>query len=189
MCLEAGVASVILIPVFLVLNKTYFHSVNRTVGYLLFAIYLAAVDAVVGLPCITYIRLDFNFNWVPFQYMFSDYKTSLLNVLLFVPLGFFLPFFWKTFSNFGYTLLFGFCFSGLIEFLQIFTFRATDVNDLITNTVGTVLGYLLARITLKLLPEVVPSQRTSDAFLVCGVAFGVMFFLQPFLADLVWKLV
>ena len=34
---------------------------GRTVGYLIFAIYLAGVDAVVGLPCITYIRLDFNY--------------------------------------------------------------------------------------------------------------------------------
>ena len=187
MCLEAGVAAVILVPVFLILNKAYFHSLSQTVGYFLFALYLAAVDAVVGLPCISYIRLDFNFNFVPFLYMFSDYKASLLNVLLFVPLGFFLPFFWKRFSNFGFTLLFGFCFSALIEFLQIFTFRATDINDLMTNTFGTILGYLLARIALKLLPEIVPSERTKDAFLVCGVTFGVMFFLQPFLADLVWK--
>ena len=89
--------------------------------------------------------------------MFSDCKNSLLNVLLFVPLGFFLPLFWKKFSAFGYTLLFGFCTSLLIELLQIFTFRATDVNDLMTNTVGTVLGYLLARIVLKLFPGTEPS--------------------------------
>lgn len=139
MGLEAGVAAVILVPLFLVVNRIYFHDLGRTVGYLIFAIYLAGVDAVVGLPCITYIRLGFNYNFVPFLYMFSDCKNSLLNVLLFVPLGFFLPLFWKKFSAFGYTLLFGFCTSLLIELLQIFTFRATDVNDLITNTVGTVL--------------------------------------------------
>ncbi|MFR2043249.1 MAG: VanZ family protein [Oscillospiraceae bacterium] len=152
MGLEAGVAAVILVPLFLVVNRIYFHDLGRTVGYLIFAIYLAGVDAVVGLPCITYIRLGFNYNFVPFLYMFSDCKNSLLNVLLFVPLGFFLPLFWKKFSAFGYTLLFGFCTSLLIELLQIFTFRATDVNDLITNTVGTVLGYLLARVVLKLFP-------------------------------------
>ncbi|MGM9548485.1 MAG: VanZ family protein [Faecousia sp.] len=188
MCLEAGVAAVVLVPVFLIVNRLYFHNLNQTIGYLLFAIYLAAVDAVVGLPCVSYIRLDFNFNFTPFLYMFSDYKNSLLNVLLFVPLGFFLPFFWKKFSSFGYTVLFGFCTSLHIELLQIFTLRATDVNDLITNTFGTVLGYLLARILLKLLPEAAPSARTRDVFLVCGIVFGVMFFLQPFLAELVWSL-
>lgn len=119
MGLEAGVAAVILVPLFLVVNRIYFHDLGRTVGYLIFAIYLACVDAVVGLPCITYIRLDFNYNFVPFLHMFSDYRSSLLNVLLFVPLGFFLPLFWKKFSAFGYTLLFGFCTSLLIELLQI----------------------------------------------------------------------
>ena len=123
------------------------------------ALIAAGVDAVVGLPCITYIRLDFNYNFVPFLHMFSDYRSSLLNVLLFVPLGFFLPLFWKKFSAFGHTLLFGFCTSLLIELLQIFTFRATDVNDLMTNTVGTVLGYLLARVVLKLFPGTKPSAR------------------------------
>ena len=140
-----------------------------------------------GLPCITYIRLDFNYNFVPFLHMFSDYRSSLLNVLLFVPLGFFLPLFWKKFSAFGYTLLFGFCTSLLSELLQIFTFRATDINDLMTNTVGTVLGYLLARVVLKLFPRTEPSARTKDVFLVCGMTFGVMFFVQPFLAALVWN--
>ena len=57
MGLEAGVAAVILVPLFLVVNRIYFHDLGRTVGYLIFAIYLAGVDAVVGLPCITYIRL------------------------------------------------------------------------------------------------------------------------------------
>ena len=98
--LEAGVAAMVLVPLFLVVNRFYFHDLGRTIGYLIFAVYLAGVDAVVGLPCISYIRLDFNYNFVPFLYMFSDYRSSLLNVLLFVPLGFFLPLFWKKFRKF-----------------------------------------------------------------------------------------
>ena len=118
---------------------------------------------------------------------FSLQKNHTKHVLLFVPLGFFLPLFWKKFSSFWYAALFGFCTSLLIELLQIFTFRATDINDLMTNTVGTVLGYLLARVVLKLLPGTEPSARTKDVFLVCGMTFGVMFFVQPFLAALVWN--
>lgn len=55
------------------------------------------------------------------------------------------------------------------------------------RTVGTVLGYLLARVVLKLFPGTEPSARTKDVFLVCGMTFGVMFFVQPFLAALVWN--
>ena len=189
MCLEAGAAAVLLVPVFLILNQFYFHNFKRTAGYFIFSVYLAAVDAVVGLPCITYIRLDFNFNFVPFLYMFSDYRSTILNVLLFIPLGLFLPIFWEKFQSFGYTVLFGFCTSLVIELLQIFTLRATDVNDLMTNTFGTVLGYLIAKAVLKCLPKHIPSERTDDVFIICGVTFGVMFFFQPFLANLVWNLV
>ncbi len=38
----------------------------------------------------------------------------------------------------------GFVTSALIELLQLFCFRATDVDDLLMNTLGAFLGYLLA---------------------------------------------
>ena len=186
MCLEAAIASVVLIPVFLVLNQRCFCDRTRTVCYFIFAVYLAAVDSVVGLPDITYIRFDPHLNFVPFAYMFSDFQNSFLNVLLFMPLGFLLPVFWKNFKKFHWTVLFGFCISLLIEVLQIFTFRATDVNDLMTNTLGTFLGWFIARILLWLAPGITPGWKTKDVYIVCGVTFAVMFFVQPFLADLVW---
>lgn len=41
----------------------------------------------------------------------------------------------------------GFGLSLTIELAQLFTqYRATDVDDLITNTVGTLLGYLCFRL-------------------------------------------
>ena len=81
MCLEAGIAAVILIPAFWVLNRYYFRNFRRTACYLVLSLYLAAVDAVVGLPSLLYIRFVRNINLVPFAYMFSDYRNSLLNVL------------------------------------------------------------------------------------------------------------
>lgn len=188
MCLEAGIAAIILIPAFAVLNKRCFHDGTRTILYLIFALYLAAVDAVVGLPSVNYIRFDPNINLKPFLYMFSDFKNSFLNVLLFMPLGFFLPVLWKTFRSFWRTTLFGLCTSLLIEVLQLFTFRATDVNDLMTNTLGTVLGWGIARMLLHFVPKLRLQDDTKDVYIVCGVTFAVVFFLQPFLADAVWAL-
>ena len=189
MCLEAGIAAVILIPAFWVLNRYCFRNPRRTAWYLVMSVYLAAVDAVVGLPSLLYIRFDRNINLVPFAYMFSDYGNSLLNVLLFVPLGFFLPVLWKRFRSFLWTALFGFGFSLTIELLQLFTFRATDINDLMTNTVGTILGWCLGRLTLKLFPSIRPSWKTGELAVVFGVPFAVMFLAQPFLAALVWNLI
>lgn len=183
MCFDAAVSAVFLIPLFLYLNKHYFHDHTRMIGYILFAIYLSGVFAVVGLPDIRYVRFDFRYNIVPFAYMFSDLTNTLLNVVLFIPLGFFLPFFWERFHRFPYAVLFGFFTSMLIESLQIFTLRATDINDLITNTLGSLLGWILARIALHFTPAWTPGYRTREVYVVCCAAFAVMFFIQPFLAD------
>lgn len=189
MSLETGIAAMVLIPMFWLLNRFYFRNARRAVCCLLLSVYLAAVDAVVGLPSLLYIRFDRNINLVPFAYMFSDYKNSLLNVLLFVPLGFLLPVLWKHYRTLFRTAGFGLLFSLLIELLQLFTRRATDVNDLITNTAGTILGWCLGRVVLKLFPSLRPSWKTQEMFIVFGMTFAVMFLVQPFLAELVWKTV
>lgn len=189
MLLDAALAGVALVPLYLVLNKCCFHSHRKTLCYLLFSLYLSAVYAVVGLPNLTYIRLDFHYNIVPFAYMFSDYMNSLLNVALFLPLGFLLPVFWKAFRTLWRTALFGFCASLFIELLQVFTFRATDVNDLITNTLGTVIGWCSGRLFLRLFPGINPSWKTGEVYLNCAVTFCVMFFVQPFIANLFYLII
>lgn len=186
MCLDALLAAVILVPLLLIFNKRYFHDLKKTASYLVFAVYLSGMFAVVGLPTVNYVRFDPNFNFVPFAYMFSDYENSLLNVLLFMPLGFFLPIFWKNFKRFHRTFFFGFCISLFIEVLQIFTLRATDINDLMTNTLGTLLGWIIARLLLRVNPAISPSWKTKEVYYICTLVFCTMFFIQPFLADLVF---
>ena len=188
MCLDAALSALILIPVFLILNRFVFCSNAKTTCYFIFAIYLSGMFAVVGLPTVKYVRFDPNINIVPFSYMFSDYENSILNVLLFLPFGFFLPFFWKYFKAFHRTLFFGFCASLFIEVLQLFTFRATDINDLITNTLGTFLGWFLAKVIIQLFPSISPSRKTGDAYLISGLSFVIMFFIQPFFADFLFPL-
>ena len=181
---DAAIAAALLIPIFAYLNKKVFQDTRRTVFYTLFAVYLCAVFAVAGLPNICYIRFDLNLNLKPFAYMFSDYRSTSLNVLLFVPLGIFLPLLWKPFRKLWWAGLFGLGTSLLIEALQIFTYRATDVNDLMTNTFGTLLGWCVGILAVKLAPGLLSRQEENHAPLVCGIAFGVMFFLHPFAAML-----
>ncbi len=182
-CLDAAFAAVFLIPLYLYLNKRKFHDWKKAFGYFVFSIYLCAMFAVVGLPDVLYIRFEPNFNFIPFAYMLSDYMNSLLNVILFLPMGFFLPMFWEKFRGLGPALLFGFCTSLLIEILQIFTFRATDVNDLITNTFGTLLGWSVFKLLALVYRRNFPAGNPREIYWVCGSAFIVMFFFQPFLAN------
>lgn len=187
MCLEASIAMVILLPVFFIGNCCFIRDLRRTLCYLVLAFYLAAVDSVVGLPNITYIRFDLNINLQPFSYMFSDYGNSLLNIVLFVPLGLLVPLFCPAFRKFWKMALFGFCLSLAIELMQIFTFRATDVNDLITNTAGAILGWCAARSLSSCLPAWLPSWRPREVFAVTGVTFAVMFLAHPFVSRLIWS--
>ena len=116
--LEAGLAATVLIPVLLVLNRMRFHSIRTTVLYIFFAVYLTGVYAVVGLPNITYIRFELNLNLIPFADMLSDLSGTLLNVLLFIPLGLFLPLLWSRFQSLWKTVLFDFVFPWALNFFR-----------------------------------------------------------------------
>lgn len=186
MLIDSAIAAVIYVPLFIYLYHRVFHSKRRTIWYFMLAVYLSAVYAVVGLPDICYIRLDLHFNVIPFAYMFSDYKSSLLNVLLFVPLGFFLPVFGKRYANLLWTVLFGFCFSLAIELMQIFTFRATDINDLMTNTFGAAIGWCIGRVFIHFCPGYPLDERSRHVRVTFCVSFLVMFFLHPFFSRMLF---
>ena len=67
----------------------------------------------------------------------------VLNVVMLIPFGSFLPIYFTKFRKLFPTVIAGMVMSLVIEILQLFTFRATDVDDLIMNTVGTLLGYFV----------------------------------------------
>ncbi len=78
----------------------------------------------------------------------DDVKTSLLNILMMMPFGFGLPFI--TNYRFKKVVVTGLLFSIGIELLQFITgfmadttFRIADINDLIFNTIGVVVGFIL----------------------------------------------
>ncbi|MEC5305972.1 VanZ family protein [Bacillus thuringiensis] len=71
--------------------------------------------------------------------------TYLLNIVLFMPLGFLLPMIWPHFRKMKNTVCAGFLFSLAIELNQLLNNRITDIDDLFTNTLGAIIGYLLYR--------------------------------------------
>ena len=178
-------AAVVIVPLFLILHWTaYKRELRKSVLHCLFCLYLAAVFDLVGIPNVTYVRPGLNLNLIPFWGIMEDFKNSILNILLFVPLGFFLPVLWGKFRSLLPSLMFGFGLSLSIELLQILTFRTTDVNDLITNVIGTAMGYWLVKpITNKYKP--IDSGR-DGVYALCALSFGVMFFLHPFLSPMIW---
>jgi len=88
-------------------------------------------------------------NVIPFSHHIFV-MGYVLNVFLFMPLGFLLPLIWPKMNKLWCVLLSGLSFSLLIEISQIWSHRATDVDDLIMNTTGAVLGFLAYRLFVKI---------------------------------------
>lgn len=110
---------------------------------------------------------------VPFQWIADTFRDGqiafdqmTLNVLLFVPLGAMLMFWGK--RTIGQAALIGYGVSLLIEGSQLlWANRIFDVDDLITNTTGTALGWLGALAAVKVYARVksaaVPQSQRSLA--------------------------
>lgn len=128
---------------------------------LIFYYYLSVMlSRIVGIPTLQdYIRLSGlgesffnpNVNLIPLSDGFS--LGFLLNIVLFLPLGFLCPLISKYYRSVKHIFFIGCGLSLFIEIIQLFTqYRATDIDDLITNTIGALLGYLCFRILHRLVP-------------------------------------
>ncbi len=73
------------------------------------------------------------------------------NIVMFVPFGFFVPLLWRVSGK--TTAAVGFFVSLSIELMQLFLPRWSDIDDLILNTSGTLLGLLLYQILNKRFKE------------------------------------
>ena len=90
----------------------------------------------------------FRVNLLPLVNLFDyDSKRDLLlnvigNAAMFIPSGIVLPIVYKRLNIFWKVLTTGIGISLCIEIIQLpFSVRATDVDDLILNTIGVILGY------------------------------------------------
>ncbi|MCL2403632.1 MAG: VanZ family protein [Coriobacteriia bacterium] len=121
----------------------------------LFILYLMTVYRLTGIGTLhgiieTGIRIvPETIHLIPFM-SFADGLYGLLffalNILMTIPLGLFLASLWPTLRSYKYIALIGFFFSLSIELSQLFTMRGTNVDDLIANTFGAVLGYMLFKL-------------------------------------------
>lgn len=100
----------------------------------------------------TSLRTMLNINLVPFD-AYLNWTAWALNVVLFVPLGLLLPCCWEGFDRIGHAALFGFLFSLAIELSQLLNFRVTDIDDLIANTLGAVIGCLIFLVLRAVFPR------------------------------------
>lgn len=140
-------------------NKTI-PKIRTSILLVVFYYYLCVMlTKIVGILTLSeYIRLSElgesffnpNINMIPFSDGFS--LGFIFNIFLFIPLGFLCPFISKSYQSVKNIFLIGCGLSLSIEINQLFTlWRATDIDDLIANTVGALVGYFCFKIIHKLI--------------------------------------
>ncbi len=136
--------------------------------YLAFMLYLLFFQRMgKDSPYTYWERVEMSVNLLPFHtiglfwdnlssdrsYIVRDaFKNLAGNIVLFVPIGLFLPYFWekqRKFLWFLLTVLLSIC---LVEVLQLFTLLGSlDVDDLIFNVSGACLGFLAFTVCRRIL--------------------------------------
>ena len=156
----------------------------------LLTLYLNAMYIVIGVPGVQYICWDPTLNLIPFQdFSARNMEGMVLNAIMFAPLGFLLPAYFERYRHWGRTLAAGFLTSLTVELTQLFTFRATDVDDLIMNTLGTLVGFLLAKLVLRRRTAVYRGKKDwLELVIVNGIVLLVIVFIRYPLMEAMLKL-
>lgn len=141
-------------------GQAYIYQIAMLVSLL---IYLCGVIHFVFFPIDVNIGLYANqtpwyktLNLIPI--LTIDVTTFVLNIIMLIPLGMYVPFLIKTAPTVKTAAKIGFMTSFSIELLQLLirvtlgSGRSSDLNDLLANTLGAVIGYLLVQSLFQLTP-------------------------------------
>lgn len=138
------------------INKT--HKGIRWLCLLLFILYILYLSYLLFLSpgfgrTASVIR---EYNLIPFKTInnyikyraYVNTKTLVINIIgnvvAFMPMGFFIPILFRKKRNLGEVLFFSSLISLVVEFMQYrFVVGSFDVDDIILNTLGGMLGYIL----------------------------------------------
>lgn len=95
------------------------------------------------------------FNLIPFRtFALDPWSVMILlgNVILFFPIGFFCILLWRR-NSWKHILLIGFLTAFCIEVTQLFVGRTFDIDDILLNTVGVLLGGLFCLLLRHMIPS------------------------------------
>lgn len=139
---------------------------HRELLSLIFIIYILCLYHVVTFQDVNYG----NNNFVPFREIFrysigsaKFIKNILGNILLFIPFGFFSSYYLKN-KRMSLNVILTLITSLTIEVVQYYIGRVFDIDDIILNILGGIIGFLLF-IGFDAIKNRLPKFFKSDAFL------------------------
>lgn len=166
---------IIAVPIYLIIRFLMLRKTSRKfnlyheITLLIFVIFIVGLASQTVIPKIELgINGNINIlkngthgiNLLPLKVLFETYREVFINlninyliinflgnIIMFMPIGFFIPLLWEIPDK--KIIIVGFLFSLFIEVCQLFLNRGTDVDDLILNTLGTILGLLVYKFLYK----------------------------------------
>jgi len=113
-------------------------------------------------------------NVVPFNESEILDGENILNVLIFVPLGVYVGILFER-SNFARNIFLCFLATFIVEGLQvILAVGAFDVTDIITNTLGGIIGLILFKVMEKIFKGRVKAQKTINVISAIGTILMIL---------------
>jgi len=146
---------ILYLPVFFILKKQG-KGLLRQLSYLLL-LWSFLLILFVTLTPLNFSPEHYHLNLRPFVWLEGgvinqmELIESIGNVLMFVPLGSLMPVVFKKLRKFFLIVMVIFLISFSIEFIQYFIGRVADIDDLIENILGGILGYCIFKAFNQLL--------------------------------------
>lgn len=177
--MDALLSMVFVLPFLFLGGMLYFwkYYLKRNIMVILFALYLSFLLSMIGMPTIfgrSFHTVYFGLNY-------------LGNLLLFLPIGIFLPVIWKRYFSLPKTVLTGLVIalytvvSGLFSFYGL---ASTDILCLISDVLGVLIGYFLSGYLVKALEFDWPVPENNryyqfEPVLILEIVFWAKFFITP----------
>lgn len=99
------------------------------------------------------------------------YRNIVGNIIMFIPFGFFTSYYLKLDKK-RFIFYLALIVSVVIELIQLKIGRAFDVDDIILNMVGSLLGYFLYRLMDKIFGDL--SDTIKGTFIVIAILTGIV---------------
>lgn len=170
----------------IIINKEEVHF-YRELLMLMFIVYVMCLFYVVTFQDVSWSTS----NFIPFKEMFRYaifsrpfFINILGNMLMFLPYGFFLAYYLKT-NKLIVPLVLSLITSVTIESTQLLIGRVFDVDDIILNVVGTIVGFYLYRLFKKFkshLPKLFQTERCYNV-----VTMMVFIVLVIYIINILWR--
>lgn len=150
--------SLITMAIFIVIRIIYLKKNNKKIIIykelliMLLIIYLFSLHYI-----LTFKSMKYSNNFLPFSEIFRYslnsklfYKNVVGNLVIFIPFGIYISYYLKIKKTLTITI-FSAISSLVIEIIQSLIGRVFDIDDIILNTLGGIIGLIILKITFKII--------------------------------------